>query len=324
MKPYEPLEIFAIKTDTFIALADKSDLERNMYNDGSKLLGYLFDGKKPEKTFGKAWVSLDSMPTKCQKIIPEKSVIIGYKLKPEFSATEATPKEVPTEFMTGDSPGTSYWALYDAIEEVTPEHYEDTEFTITVLASVENFDMLRGFEYTVRHGQYPESNPKYTINQDSAQHQIIDKIVFPSILLPTRPCKLSSYESYQIIRNHIKDNIDGRYAEITSDFDFCLTVSKRISLTEPIPYQQDISRTKKPKLVTKYQHRRQVKVYEIAPLRGGEVYKGYPMCPEFEGANYRELEQNIKSYCDEIIAEINKPLVDCPCCKGAGVVIDNP
>jgi hypothetical protein len=320
MQPYDPLEIFAIKTDTFVAIADKRDLERTLYNDDSRLRGYLFDGKRPETTFDKAWVYLETIPTKCQKIIPENRVTIGYKLKPEFGETEATPREVLVEFMTGDSPGSGYWALYDAIEETTPEHYEDTEFAITVLASVENFDMLRGFAYTVRHGQYPNTNPKYIINADYAQHQIIDKIVFPSILLPTRPCKLSSYESYQIIRNHIKDNIDGKYAEITSDFDFCLTVSKRITLTEPLSYVQDVSMTKKPKLVTRYQHRRQVKVYEIAPVRNGEVYKGYPACPEFEGANYRELEVNIKSYCDEIIAEINKPLVDCPCCAGAGVV----
>ena len=154
------------------------------------------------------------------------------------------------------------------------------------------------------------------------------KIFFPKVLLPTRPCKLSSYQSYQIIRNHIKDNINPKYAEITSDYDFCLSVAKKIRLAEKEPYEVDTNnslfseRKRKPKYETRYRTDRTIVAYETAPLKDNSVYKGYTKTEGFEAANYRELEEKIKTFLADLMEVINEPLVDCSHCKGQGVVKD--
>ena len=48
-----------------------------------------------------------------------------------------------------------------------------------------------------------------------------------------RRCRLTSQESFDIIRWYIKRNIDPKAAEMTSDYDFCLTVKKLIPLESP-------------------------------------------------------------------------------------------
>jgi len=42
---------------------------------------------------------------------------------------------------------------------------------------------------------------------------------------------------------------------------------------------------------------------------------------EFEGNNIEDSHQNIEKYLKELMAHINKPIKDCPHCKGMGVLI---
>ena len=65
-----------------------------------------------------------------------------------------------------------------------------------------------------------------------------------------------------------------------------------------------------------------MKVENFAPKIKGRVYEGYPEAPIFRGENARNLEENIKDYLEEIMKEINKPIKDCPTCKGDGILIN--
>jgi hypothetical protein len=325
------MKIYAIKTDKGAVISDLGT--HKTYGDSSLIKGFLFDGKKPENTFHDLWFAVDAIPTKCQKIIPEKTFIAGYDLKEGFPVTDKTPKRVEADFFEYDheeerTKNYELKGLYVADNQTIPVSYEDEELEIELLAVIDDFDSLRGFKYQVKTTSLMNGK-NYVITEQNLKHQLADKIFFPEPLLATRPCKLGSEDSYAIIRAYIKDNINPKMAEITSDYDFCFTVKKRISLAEPVKYTVDANfnpfskRKKKAKYVTRFQTERQVAVYECAPFRPREgVYNGYTQCPSFEGKSYDDLQNNIAEYLQEVITEINRPLKDCPHCKGMGVIVE--
>lgn len=322
------MKLLGIKTDIGFWVSD--NLKANEYHS-SKIKNYRFDGQQPGETFHKDWFSLVSEPSKCERIVPEKTEIVSYELKNEFPPTDRAPQTVDKEFFVWDSEtdtvaNSDIKGLYKAVQKTTPEQYTKEPLEIEVIATVDNVSLLSGLNYDVRHGQWPNSQPGYIITK--AKHEIVDKIFFPKVLLPTRPCKLSSYQSFQIIRNHIKDNIDPKYAEITSDYDFCLSVAKKIRVTDRESYQVDTNnsifsnRKRKPKYETRYRTDRKIVVYETAPQKENGVYKGYTKTEGFEAGNYRELEEKIEKFLNNLMEAINKPFIDCPNCKGQGVIVD--
>ena len=51
-------------------------------------------------------------------------------------------------------------------------------------------------------------------------------------------------------------------------------------------------------------------------------YQSYTVIEPIEGEKYQDLEKNIDDYLTKLITYINEPLVDCPHCKGRGVIMD--
>ena len=155
--------------------------------------------------------------------------------------------------------------------------------------------------------------PKYPYSVN-----ILTQLTTHKDLRVNRPCKINTEDLYKIVREFVKTNINPKYARITSDYDFCFTVKKLIPLSETKAYQADISRTKKQRWVTKYVNEREVTVFEMAP----KAYQHYTVIQPIEGNNYQDLEKNIDDYLTKLITYINEPLVDCPHCKGRGVIMD--
>src|SRR5690606_15220463 len=113
-------------------------------------------------------------------------------------------------------------------------------------------------------------------------------------------------------------NIDPKYAEITSDYDFCLTVKKKIEI-EPEEYRVNINAAysrRKPKYETRFNRSRSVEIYKTSP----EGYQGYPTVDNFTGKDADDLKKNVDNFLEELMKKINEPLVECGCCKGKGVV----
>jgi len=147
--------------------------------------------------------------------------------------------------------------------------------------------------------------------------------MFPSILLPETPCIMSSEQMYKIVRQHIKQHINYDYAKITSDYDFCFTVKKKINLAEPFTQQWEVTKNngksyRPPRYDRRYVSVREVEIFEMtyAP----KYYQGYTAIPSIEANNEDELKLKIDNICNEIIKVINEPFVDCPHCKGMGVI----
>jgi hypothetical protein len=150
--------------------------------------------------------------------------------------------------------------------------------------------------------------------------------MYPDILLPSRPCKLTSQQMYKIVREYIKQNINYTYATITSDYNFCFTVQKKIILDNPYENKTEIKKQNghsyhPPKYNTKYTKDRLVPIFEMT--YSPENYKGYTSIPEMWGENQEDLKEKVDRYCQELIEIINKPLVDCPHCHGEGVILQD-
>lgn len=282
---------------------------------------YKFNNIVPIETFSNQWAFIPSLDN-CVYINQEKNTRIGFKLKENVLPTDEIPKELKELYYDDYR-----YAFYDSIYETTPSFEEPCEVKAEILLECPDIENVKGFTYAVRNASYPNSQPRRNITQYNVINQELDKIIFPTPVLAVRPSKLSSVDSYEIIRNYIKDNIDPKVAEITSDYEFCLTVKKRIPLAEKEKYTYDANlnffstRKRKPKMVTDFKVDRKITCFECAPNRGREgVYKGYTPCVEFEGESWEDLQNNIDSYLKELIKEINKPLVDCDKCKGCGVL----
>ncbi len=152
-------------------------------------------------------------------------------------------------------------------------------------------------------------------------NQLIDKIVFPRIICESKPVRFTSKQTYDIIQEYVRCHIDGKFAEITSDYNFCFTVQKRIILDKEKAYTVNVNawlpRKRKAKYETRYRKHRLVQIFEMTSEN--DKYKEYPVIQGFQGKNVTDLQNKIDNYLKNLIEFINEPLVDCPECGGTGV-----
>ena len=142
--------------------------------------------------------------------------------------------------------------------------------------------------------------------------------LYPEIQLSTKPCAVSGDELYAITRLHVKQNIDQKYAEITSDYDFCFTVQKKLAIV-PITrsYDARTGRQRTPRMKTYTISDRKITVFEATPPRSN--YRGYTPLSGISANNHEELAQRVNSFLDKLMSIINEPLESCKECDGTGV-----
>lgn len=292
------LRLIAIKTGEKVFVSDRVD-GGSWYS--SNLMGKLFDGEYPKATFNKAWVEVKNVPKRIEEKRPETQVNRRYELREGFQETDLTPKVIHEYYIDDESEYYEVKGLYELKYDTQEEGYDNIDFEINVIAELEE-----GFEFIKK--------------EFDLKHNLLDQIQTHPDMLHTKPCHLSKQESYNIIREHVKNNIDPKYAEVTSDYDFCLTVKKRIP-HDPIEYSVNVNamhKRRKPKYETRYRKHRSETAYEIAP----KAYQSYSVVKEFSGKNYDDLKNNIDTYLDSIMKEINRPYIECTHCNGMGVVLD--
>ena len=322
------LKIDAIETDNGFYVKDNSDAH---YNSASSLIPLFFDGKKGEKTHHKLWLKLEKRPTTIQKEQGQPRINYRYELIDEKlfpNLPKVFKREEVFDYRDTDTykdiwkePYKNLSTLYKLESDAQPNILVNVEFEINVLCTLDYIKEYGGFSYPVQKINWEQKDfPRLT--EESVQHYTIDEIIFPDILLTARTSFLNSKDTYKIIRKYIQDNINPKYAVITSDYDFCFTVKKKIPLSKPIPYQRDISspRARKPKYVTNYQTCREVQVFEMT--HDERNYQGYTPIKGFIGTNLEDLKNNIENYLHNLIEKINEPLIDCPHCNGVGVLVE--
>jgi hypothetical protein len=150
----------------------------------------------------------------------------------------------------------------------------------------------------------------------------IAKAMTPDVAWHLYPCSIDSHTTYRIIRAYVKDHIDPMQAEITSDYDFCFTVKKKVRIVPYIKkweiYKDNLKSYRPPRFKNKAVDCELLEVFEMTHAK--RRYEGYTVVDDFKGNSLAELAANIDRYLSELMEVINRPLARCPHCEGKRVV----
>jgi len=314
-------KIMVVKTDKGCFISDCFATSGYDYNYHRSVIGdLLFNGKSATTTYYLNWYYIEEYPALIQIKKDGNRVNERYELKDKGLTSDKMPELIPyneKDNYSYDVIDSLYLYTYDK----EPDYLEEYPCDIQVVCELDNFTFPPQIEYTAIH-KYDFSDKPYTIKNADVQHQMLDKMIFPAVLLHESPCKFTSKQMYDITRQYILEHIDNSVAKITSNYDFCFTVRKLIPLIEPetISYQNIFARTKR----ERNRIRTSIKKYEEKDIfemtYSPENYRGYSPIPEMCANNESELKEKVDKWLTDLIKIINKPLCQCPECKGTGYV----
>jgi hypothetical protein len=308
-----------IKTNKgcFISDCDYKDEYTVKYHHSS-LNSLYFDGKTPKETFSANWKLIDKYPEKIQKLQSVPDVNLRYEIKDNEMVSAKLPAIIPyEEYSKYDE--NIICSLYEYQSDKQDSIMIDVECEIDVIMEVENFEMPPVINYnTIKKSLW--NDQKIKITNKNINHQLFDRIIFPEIMLHTRPCSISSHNLYCLVRQYIKENIDSKVARITSDYDFCFTVKKLVPLIEPVTVSHSniFAKKKKDREKISYSTKgfKEIDIFQMTHAQ--EKYRGYTVIDPIFADSEAQLKEKIDEFLETLIKLINKPLLQCNCCNGTG------
>jgi excinuclease UvrABC ATPase subunit len=211
--------------------------------------------------------------------------------------------------------------LYEYKFDEAPNYLDDSQCDIQVVCEIDNYNFPPKINYEAIE-KCNWDTVQYTITNTNVKHQMLDKMIFPEILLHERPCKFTSKQMYDITRQYILDHIDNSVAKITSNYDFCFTVKKLIPLIEPkiITYQNIFATTKRErnKIHTTVKKFEEKEIFEMT--HDQRRYDNYTVIPEMCANSEAELKEKVDAWLEGLMEIINEPLCQCPQCQGTGYI----
>ncbi len=272
----------------------------------------------------------------------EQKKQVGYILTNKQVASEKIPLRVPLDQHAEDEDGNLDFkaplngirGLYDIEEEAIPGEFFELIIERQVIASSDGVPVvlkpIAALLPTDSYGWTKEEKIASATSVHSYYYASIvqprigavEGVVLPKVLRSEVPCSLSSVQVYGIVRKYIKENINGKYARITSDYDFCFTVQKVVPLNKPYTFQSSFnSGTKRrPRYAMIDVKEKLYTVFEMTNDK--DNYKGYTPIGGISAESERDLNKQIDDYCSELIEAINAPLVECKHCGGYGFHIE--
>lgn len=320
------MKIYAVKAPTCYYITANPV---QSYRNESGLEGYLFDGRPADKSFHGSWLVIPKEPAVVSHMKRQPNINYRYHLIDESLASEKFPLELMRDDVTYADGGDHYFkaeyaqlqSLYQLLSDKQPDLEIIDEFEFIVCLEVESVTAPSKMEYRVQRTHWSHEGV-CDLDNGAVKHQLIDLIMFPSLLIHETPCRYTSEDSFKIVRQHIKDNIDPKVAKITSDYNFCFEVQKRIPMAKAYKYTVDVNndifskRKRRPKYETRTKEERLEPVFEMT--WSPENYKGYTPIRDFEGRNEDDLKEQIDAYLEHIMAVINEPMRECDKCCGVG------
>ena len=190
---------------------------------------------------------------------------------------------------------------------------------------IENYETPSEMKIQVQDGNYGGKLQVQDLSK-VAVFADIERMLTPEFLLHTRPCSLTSEQAYKIVRAHILNNIDGKVARATSNYDFCFAVEKIIE-TKPYTvktekFTSSLRSYKPPRFTTATKTTKQQKIFEMTwkGAHHGGGYTGYTCIEPWEANSLKELYEYMQQYLKDLMLEINKPVVECQHCNGLGCI----
>jgi hypothetical protein len=319
----EVLNILCVKTDKGCFISDCTATTGYDYNYHQTALPKMFfNGKNPTGTYYPNWYYIEEYPTTIQREVRGELLNQRYELVDTTLESDKMPLVIPYEYKSEYS-STVIENLYRYEYDQAPNYMEDVECKIQVVCEIDNYTFPPKFEYSAV-AKVGWDEKQYTIKNADVRHQMLDKMIFPPVLLHNRPCKLSSKQMYDLTRQYILTHIDNSVAKITSNYAFCFEVKKLVPLIEPetITYQNIFGRTKKErnKIHTAIKKYEEKSIFEMTHEQ--EKYKGYSVIPELYADSEAELKEKVDTWLEGLMEIINKQLCQCPHCQGSGYIDD--
>ncbi len=245
------IQIMGIKTKDgfFISQVGKSSPHQGDYLRSTCIpRGWKVNGEHLEPSWHKEWNFVNDIPKTIQEPSRVPDDNFRYELvDPTMEIKLDLPLVYPRD-KVAEIDGDYCWnwkpeyanirSLYDLKWDEHDDDWKDVVFEYQTTYECDTLEKS-SFEYTVKGGRWNDKDR--ILNGSDVKHQILDEIVFPNIVLPRKPCKLTIEQSYDIVRKYVLDNIDGRVASVTSDYDFCFGVTKVIPLSETIKFTVDVN-----------------------------------------------------------------------------------
>ena len=316
-------QMLCIKTDKGCFISDCLSTSGYNYDyHRTDIVDLIFNGKKATETYCKNWYYIEEYPSLIQRKQEGDIINKRYELGNNSLASEKLPAVIPYD-KKDDYDCNVIDSLYLYKYDREPSYLEEVQYDIQVICEIENYNFPPKINYTGIHKQN-YSDCQYFITNANVQHQMLDKMIFPEVLLHERPCKLTSKQMYDITRQYIIEHIDNSVAKITSNYDFCFEVRKLIPLIEPetITYNNIFARTKRErnKILTTIKKYEEKSIFSMTDDKA--QYKGYPVIPELCANSETELKEKVDMWLEGLMELINKPLCQCPQCKGTGYLDD--
>lgn len=292
------INLLAIQTDDKIFIKDNE-------NYGSKIPNLLFDGEKATTTYKPYWYSIKKVPEKIQQQGRDQYENTRYALKAGYPESKLTPKVIHMASLE-DSEYEEVSGLYERKCDIKKGELEDVEYKINIIAKRNKFEFIK--------------------KDFAVKYNLLDELNTHPDLLDEKSCYIPSEKAYEIIRQHIKNNLDGRYASIKADFDFHFEVVKKIKLAEPIKNVRNANegtRKKKSNWVTTYTENKTISVLNIKRSPKDSDYGKDCFIPKpFIGENYEDMVSKMNQYLESLVQEINTPYQECSHCNGWGVILN--
>ncbi|MEQ2025383.1 hypothetical protein ABLB84_06240 [Xenorhabdus szentirmaii] len=320
MEDKKSLQINIIKTNVGKCfITDCNEISGYNFNyHNTQIDKLLFDGHKAKKTFAKNWFEIPTYPEKVEILVTGERKNKRFKLKDKELQSSKLPLEIPyNESDKFDKDVLD--SLYSLAYEITPDYLVSINVDFNLVCEVDNFKDAPEFKYpAVR--KYNFSDQQYVVTNQNITHSLIDCIITPEPLRANSYCEISSKEMYDLVRQHVKDNINPKLARITSDYDFCFEVKKIIPLLEPYTYSyRDVfARTKKQreKIHFKTATSKEITIYQMTHNQSN--YKNYTAITGFSASNEWKLKEMIDNFLSELMNTIHTPIEQCSYCNGTG------
>lgn len=214
-----------------------------------------------------------------------------------------------------------YRTFYSRKFDYSEQQYKEVEFEVNNLGKILNEEVENYSSEKVKlvTPSYDNKNPHPVDLNSVTTYSELAQMLVPELAIHNQPCAISCDNTYRIIRNHILDNIDGKYARVTSNYDFCFTV-KKIVYVKPYTYTTEEKKRNgrsyaRPRIKTHTVNKKEEVIFEMCPSK---KYQDYTPIEGFKGDSLQDLIDNMKNYLDELMKYINMPLEECSCCNGTG------
>ncbi|EGT3945311.1 TPA: hypothetical protein KOR49_002195 [Clostridioides difficile] len=316
------MNIYMVKTNKECFISDCKVFSGSDYEyHRTQLTNLYFDGEKPKETYCKNWYVIDKYP---EKIETESIEYTNerYEINNKNLICEKFPETIKKE--DRGKFNFDITEFYTFKRDKLPLRLVEAEnVNVEIIIELDSFKMPNKIEYDiVCDKEHYKNNSAYKITNANVKHQFLDKMIFPEIMLSSRPCKLTSKQMYDITRKYIKDNIDLSKAKITSDYKFCFAVKKIIPLLTPekISYTNIFARTKKERNKIHHEIKEYKEVEIFSMTHKQENYGGYTAIDELCANNENELKEKVDTWLKGVVDIINKPLTQCEHCNGTGYI----